>query len=60
MRDQPSSTTLIFPFMQPIYDGLADDAYPLLRVTAGAIYIRHGYAKLIGGLEGTTNFFTMA
>ena len=58
MSDQSSSTTLIIPFMRPIYDGLADYAYPLLRVTAGAIFIRHGYAKLFGGLEGTTKFFT--
>ena len=44
--------------MRPIYDGLADYAYPLLRVTSGAIYIQHGYAKLFGGLEGTAKFFT--
>lgn len=45
--------------MKPVYDGLADYAYPLLRVTAGLIYAPHGYAKLFGGrFDATAGFFT--
>jgi len=44
--------------MLPIYDSLADYAYPLLRVAAGGIFIPHGYVKLFVNFEGTTAFFT--
>ncbi len=29
-----------------------------LRIVLGIIFIVHGYLKLFGGVEGTTNFFT--
>ena len=59
MSDQEPSKRLVFPFMKPVYDGLADYAYPLLRVTAGLIYVPHGYQKLFGGrFDGTAAFFT--
>lgn len=59
MTDEASTRKLIVPFMAPIYDGLADYAYPILRVAAGLIYVRHGYDKLFGGaFNGTVGFFT--
>lgn len=34
--------------MDPIYEGLANYAYPLLRVMMGLIFIPHGMQKLFG------------
>ena len=59
MSDQDSTTKRILPFMSPIYDGLADYAYTILRVAAGLTLVPHGYGKLFGGgLDGTAGFFT--
>ena len=59
MNDQDTSSKLVFSFMRPVYEGLADFAYPLLRVTAGLMFVTHGYMKLFGGwFDGTVKFFT--
>ncbi len=59
MSEQSSTTRRIVPFMNPIYEGLADYANTILRVAAGLIYVPHGYGKLFGGgFEGTVGFFT--
>lgn len=59
MSESSSATKRIFSFMDPVYEGLADYAYPLLRVTAGLMYVPHGYGKLFGGkFDGTVGFFS--
>ena len=44
-------------FLGPLYEGLAEYAYPLLRITCGALLIPHGYMKLFGGAAKGTSFF---
>ncbi len=39
----------LIPALGPIYDTLAPYAYPLIRITAGAMLIPHGWQKLISG-----------
>ena len=59
MSDQESNNKRIVPFMAPIYDGLADYAYTILRIGGGLIFVPFGYAKLFGGrFEGAVKFFT--
>lgn len=54
IAEQPSSPRLYIPALGPIYDRLAWLAYPLVRFTAGAMLVPHGFAKLFqGGLAGT-------
>ena len=36
------------PFMEPVWRGLAPYAYTLLRVSTGAIFIPHAFAKALG------------
>ena len=57
MSNQGTSTRIIFPFMKPVYDSLADYAYPLLRVTAGLIFVPHGWQKFFERFDGTVAFF---
>jgi len=45
------------PFLGPLYDGLAEYAYPLLRVTLGLFFIPHGWVKIFGGAYQGTAFF---
>ena len=47
----------IIKALDPIYDALEPLAYPLIRFIAGVMMIPHGYAKVFGGIEGTTKFF---
>jgi putative oxidoreductase len=56
MRVQRTSRRIISA-LDPIYDALEPLAYPLIRFIAGAMMIPHGYAKVFGGIEGTTKFF---
>ena len=56
MRVQRTSRRII-KALDPIYDALEPLAYPLIRFIAGAMMIPHGYAKVFGGIEGTTKFF---
>ena len=58
MSNGETSTSLYFSFMKPVYDGLADFSYPLVRVATGAIYVPHGYQKLFENFSGTAAFFT--
>ena len=56
MKVQRTSRRIISA-LDPIYDALEPLAYPLIRFIAGAMMIPHGYAKVFGGIEGTTKFF---
>ena len=56
MRVQRTSRRII-KALDPIYDALEPLAYPLIRFIAGVMMIPHGYAKVFGGIEGTTKFF---
>jgi len=56
MRVQRTSRRII-KTLDPIYDALAPLSYPLIRFVAGAMMVPHGYAKVFGGIEGTTKFF---
>ncbi len=59
MGNPRSTSKRIVPFMAPIYDGLADYTYLILRVGAGLIFVPHGYAKLFGGnFDNAVKFFT--
>ena len=56
MRVQRTSRRII-KALDPIYDVLEPLSYPLIRFVAGAMLVPHGYAKVFGGIEGTTKFF---
>ena len=56
MRVQRTSRRII-KALDPIYDALEPLSYPLIRFVAGAMLVPHGYAKVFGGIEGTTKFF---
>lgn len=44
----------IIPALAPVWDALSPLGYPLIRITAGAMLVPHGWGKLFGGgLEGT-------
>lgn len=59
MAQQSHASRYLIRALAPVYEALADFAYPLMRVTVGALYIPHGYAKLFGGkLDGTVALFT--
>ena len=42
---------------EEIYELLKPFSYPLIRVSAGAMMIPHGYGKVFGGIDGTAGFF---
>lgn len=47
----------VFGALGEIWEGLGPYAYPLIRITAGAMLMPHGWGKLFGGgLAGTTAF----
>lgn len=56
MKVQRTSRRIISA-LDPIYDTLEPLAYPMIRFIAGVMMIPHGYAKVFGGIEGTTKFF---
>ena len=56
MRVQRTSRRII-KALDPIYNILEPLSYPLIRFVAGAMMVPHGYAKVFGGIEGTTKFF---
>ena len=56
MRVQRTSRRII-KALDPMYDALEPLSYPLIRFVAGAMMVPHGYAKVFGGIEGTTKFF---
>ena len=56
MRVQRTSRRII-KALDPIYNVLEPLSYPLIRFVAGAMMVPHGYAKVCGGIEGTTKFF---
>lgn len=48
----------ILPFVAPLERALSPYAWPLVRITAGAMLIPHGWGKLFGGgLSGTAESF---
>ena len=57
MKVQRTSRRIISA-LDPIYEILEPIAYPLIRFVAGVMMIPHGYAKVFGGIEGTTKFFS--
>ena len=57
MRVQRTSRRII-KALDPIYNVLEPLSYPLIRFVAGAMMVPHGYAKVFGGIEGTTKFFS--
>ena len=56
MQVQRTSRRII-KALDPIYNVLEPLSYPLIRFVAGAMMVPHGYAKVFGGIEGTTKFF---
>ena len=46
---QPVRSTLIIPFVAPLYRALEPYAYTLIRFAAGAIFVPHGVQKLFLG-----------
>jgi putative oxidoreductase len=49
MSADAGSNRLFLPFLAPLYRSLQPLGYPLIRATAGAILIPHGYQKLFEG-----------
>lgn len=49
MADATMRSRLIVPALGGLYEGLANLAYPILRVCYGAFFIPHGWAKIIAG-----------
>jgi putative oxidoreductase len=51
----------LIPALSPLYDGLADYAYPLIRIATGLWLMPHGAQKLFGAFGGnpaaTAQFF---
>jgi putative oxidoreductase len=43
------STNLFIPALRPFYERVAPYIYPLVRFTAGALIVPHGYTKLMAG-----------
>ncbi|HEX9463098.1 MAG TPA: DoxX family protein [Alphaproteobacteria bacterium] len=41
---------LMFPALRPFYERVAPYIYPLVRFTAGALIIPHGYTKVTAGV----------
>ena len=56
MQVQRTSRRII-KALDPIYNVLEPLSYPLIRFVAGAMMVPNGYAKVFGGIEGTTKFF---
>lgn len=55
----PATPKRIIPALSPLYDKLSPFAYPLMRITTGALLIPHGIPKIFGGgAAGTAGFFT--
>lgn len=49
---------LLLPFLGPLYDALAPLSWALVRFTAGAALVPHGWGKIIGGgLSGAADSF---
>jgi putative oxidoreductase len=53
MEPTRGAVRLIFPFLAPIYSALAEPAYALTRIVAGAFLVPHGMWKLFGITGGT-------
>lgn len=49
MAEASNRSRLIIPALGPIYDRLADLAYPFLRFCFGAFFVPHGWVKIVGG-----------
>src|SRR6202049_527767 len=54
MTDIIDPKRLVFPFVVPLYCVLAPYAYPLVRISLGAILMPHGYDKHFLGGEANT------
>lgn len=52
----------MIPALEPLYDSLADYAYPLIRIATGLIFVPHGAQKLFGlwggSIAGTAAVFS--
>jgi len=60
MATKDVKTEYFIGFMGNIYESLAKYAYPLVRITTGALLIPHGYMKLfLGAYKGTAFFMAM-
>jgi len=58
MTDTTESRRLLIPQLGGLYDRLAPLAYPLVRISLGAILIPHGFDKLFrGAAAGTSRNF---
>ena len=57
MATTEAKTEYFIGFLGGIYESLAKFAYPLLRITCGALLIPHGYVKLFGAAAKGTSFF---
>ena len=57
MASNEAKTEYYIGFLGGIWESLAKYAYPLLRITCGALLIPHGYVKLFAGAYKGTAFF---
>jgi putative oxidoreductase len=52
------NSKLFIPRLERYYDNLSPISYPLIRFTAGIMFVPHGFNKLFSDLQGTTSFFS--
>lgn len=57
MASNEAKTEYFIGFLGNIYESLSKFAYPLVRITCGALLIPHGYLKLFEGAYKGTSFF---
>lgn len=57
MASNEAKTEYYVGFLGGIWESLGKYAYPLMRITCGALLIPHGYVKLFGGAAKGTSFF---
>lgn len=57
MATTEAKTEYYIGFLGGIWESLAKYAYPIVRITCGAMLIPHGYVKLFAGTAKGTAFF---
>jgi putative oxidoreductase len=56
--DKGREPALIIPALRPLYERTAILYYPLLRITAGAFLLAHGWLKVMAGAPALVPFLT--
>lgn len=49
--DKGSDPKPMFPALRAVYENVAELYWPLIRVTAGAILLTHGWPKVVAGVQ---------